>query len=198
MDIAAERKVLFLNHNLQETTNGNDTASKGISHYASNSLPIAYIDIDIEKMVLAIRDMKIEMAVNEITTLILKDDFIDGEISESEKYMEVAYKSDNFDCIKEALMKVYTNNFSNSHIVVGILMMISRVPYDAIEPKGTLMALGSLSHKNLEVRDRVIQCFERWNSKKGLVILKSIECSPAWLQNYANKVISFIEEEGIE
>lgn len=198
MNTAVEKKVIFLNQRLQETTDGSDTASRIISDDASNTLPIAYSNVDIEKAVLEFREMKIEKAVNDITAMLSRDEFIDGEISTSERYMEDVYQIGDLDCIKEALMRVYTKNYSNSHIVVGTLMMISRIPYDLAEPNGTLMALGLLSHKDLEVRDRAIQCFERWNSKKGLVILRNIKCSPKWLQNYADKVIAYIEEEGIE
>lgn len=198
MDMAVEKRVIFLNNILQETTDGNDTASRIISNDASNTLPISYSNSNIEKAVLEFRKMKIEKAVNEITMMLSRDEFIDGEISVSERYVEDAYESGDLDCIKEALMEVYTKNYSNSHMVVGILMMISRIPYDVVEPKGTLMALGLLSHRDLEVRDRAIQCFERWNSKKGLEILRNVECSPKWLQNYADKVIAYIEEEGIE
>lgn len=198
MNLAIDKKVFFLNNELQETTDGNDTAKREISYCASFSLPISYNNIDIEKAVLVYRDMKIEIAVNEISTLISRDEFIDGEVSKSEKYMESVYQGDDFDCIKEALMKVYTKNFSDSHMMEGILMMISRVPYASVDPQGTVMALGLLAHKDLGVRDKAIQCFERWNSKRGLAILKNIKCSPKWLQNYADKVITYIEKEGIE
>ena len=198
MNVTVDKKVYILNKNLQEMSDVNDTAVKEISGYSSNSVQISYKNEDIEKAVLRIRDMKIERAVTEITNLISKDEYIDGEISSSEKYMEEAYRSDDFDCVKEALMKVYTKYYSDSDTVSGILMMISRVPYDSVDPQGTLMALGLLTHKDLEVRDKAIQCFERWNSKKGLGILKNIECSPKWLQDYAEKVIEYIEEEGID
>lgn len=53
-------------------------------------------------------------------------------------------------------------------------------------------------NKILSVRDKAIQCFERWNSKKGLAYLRNVSCYPKWLQNYVDKVIMYIERDGME
>lgn len=76
--------------------------------------------------------------------------------------------------------------------------MIACVPYEAVSPKGQIMAMGLLTNKILSVRDKAIQCFERWNSKKGLAYLRNVSCYPKWLQNYVDKVIMYIERDGME
>lgn len=140
----------------------------------------------------------ISQYINEICILIRQDDFIDGEVSESEHYIADAYNRDQIDYIAEALMKIYSSSFGDSHILEGILKMISCIPYEAIAPNGQIMAMGLLTNKDLSVRDKAIQCFEKWNSKKGLNYLRNIECSPGWLQKYVDKVIMYIEREGDE
>lgn len=135
---------------------------------------------------------------NEIRMLIKQDDFVDGKSSESEHFMLDAYKHEEIDFVADALMSIYSSCLDDAHVLEGILTMISCVPYEAISPKGQIMAMGLLTNKALSVRDKAIQCFEKWNSKKGLDYLKSIECSPAWLQKYVNKVIMYIERDGNE
>lgn len=135
---------------------------------------------------------------NEIRLIIRQDDFIDGEISESECYMLNARESGNLDFIVEALMNVYSSNLGDPHMLEGILTMISSVPYEDVAPRGQIMAMGLLTNKTLSVRDKAIQCFEKWNSKKGLDYLKNIDCSPNWLQRYVEKVIIYIERDGTE
>ena len=76
--------------------------------------------------------------------------------------------------------------------------MVSCVPYEVVQPKGQAIAMGLLSNKELLIRDRAIQCFERWNSKKGLDVLKSLDCQPKWLQKYVDKIIKYIERDGVE
>jgi hypothetical protein len=136
--------------------------------------------------------------VNELRILIQKDEFFDGEVSRSEQYMIEAYEHGQLDYIADAMMTIYSSSLDDAHMLEGILTMISCVPYEAIEPKGQIMAMGLLTNKELVVRDKAIQCFERWNSKKGLGYLKNIVCGPSWLQKYVEKVIMYIERDGLE
>ena len=145
-----------------------------------------------------VREKIISQYVNEIRILIRQDEFIDGEVSRSERYMKEGYAQGQLDFIADALMRVYSSNLGEAHMLEGILTMIASVPYEAISPKGQIMAMGLLANKTLSVRDKAIQCFERWNSKKGLDYLKNISCSPKWLQNYVDKVVMYIERDGIE
>ena len=161
-------------------------------------MPIYYNDTDIEKEMQAFRNRKIMRLSYEINMIINHDEYLDGEISQSEIFMKDAYANGQMDYVTEALMQIYSSNLLNTHILEGILVMISCVPYEAVEPKGQIMAMGLLSNKELVIRDRAIQCFERWNSKKGLVTLKSLDCQPKWLQKYVDKVIMYIERDGID
>lgn len=145
-----------------------------------------------------IRERIISQYANEIRILIQQDEFIDGEVSRSERYMQEGYEQGKLDFIADALMYVYSSNLGEAHMLEGILTMIASVPYEAISPKGQIMAMGLLANKTLSVRDKAIQCFERWNSKKGLAFLKNISCSPKWLQNYVDKVVMYIERDGTE
>ena len=145
-----------------------------------------------------IRKRKILQCENEILAIIQSDDYIDGEVSKSELYMEEAFENNQLDYVQEALMQIYYSNIQNAHILEGVLIMFSCMPYDAVEPKGQIVAMGLVSNKELIVKDRAIQCFERWNSKRGLDVLRSLDCHPNWLQKYVDKVIMYIERCGKE
>lgn len=144
------------------------------------------------------RERIISQIANEITIIIQQDEFLDGEVSRSELYIKNAYAKFQLDYVADALMQLYLANLHDAHFLEGILIMISSVPYEAIEPKGQTMAMGLLTNKELPIRDRAIQCFEKWNSKKGLSILNNLDCHPKWLQKYAEKVIMYIERDGID
>lgn len=151
-----------------------------------------------EEEMRAFRSNRINKMYNEINTIINRDEYFDGEISQSEIFMKKACEQGQIDYIMEALMQIYLKNLQNVHVLEGILVMISSVPYEVVEPKGQTMAMGLLTNKELLVRDRAIQCFEQWNSKKGLGILKSLDCQPKLLQRYVDKVIMYIERDGTE
>ena len=54
---------------------------------------------------------------NEIRILIQQDEFIDGEVSRSEQYMIEGYEQGQLDFITEALMRVYSSNLGEAHIL---------------------------------------------------------------------------------
>lgn len=182
----------------EESYFNNETIKKIISKNTSEGFPIYYMEKDFEKEMQAFRKNKVKQVYNEINIIINHDEFIDGEISQSEIFMKEMYNQEKMDYVMESLMQIYLENLSNVHILEGVLTMISAVPYEAVEPKGQTMAMGLLTNKELLIRDRAIQCFEQWNSKKGLNVLKSLECEPKWLQKYVDKVIMYIERNGIE
>lgn len=145
-----------------------------------------------------LRSSLISQLTHEIRSIIQQDEFIDGEISHAELYMKEICTNYPIEYILKALMQIYSSNLRDPHILEGVLVMISCVPYEAVEPDGQIMAMGLLSNKELIIRDRAIQCFERWNSKKGVPVLKSLNCHPKWLQNYVEKVIMYLERDGTD
>lgn len=76
--------------------------------------------------------------------------------------------------------------------------MISSLSYEESCPQGPIMAVGLLQNKSNTIRDRAIQAFERWNSKKALTVLESLKCDKKWLQDYVDKVILYIKRDGID
>lgn len=198
MDTAFENNEKIFRNGMTQKFSSNETILKDVSWNDSARISIYYIDEELEKEMQAFRQNKIMLYYNEISSIIKRDEYIDGEVSQSEIFMQAAYENGQMDYVMEALMQIYSKNLLNSHELEGVLMMISCVPYEAVEPKGQVMAIGLLSNKELLIRDRAIQCFERWNSKKGLMTLKSLDCQPNWLQNYVDKVIMYIERDGVD
>jgi hypothetical protein len=193
-----EKNAVLHNNMFPQVSYGNSTAINNFSYNGSAGNSVYYSDGDIQSEIKAFRDEQITQLVNEISILIRHDEFLDGEISQSEMFMEEAYANNQMEYVIEALMQIYYANLLNVHVLEGVLVMLASVPYEAVETKGPIMAIGLLSNKELIIRDRAIQCFERWNSKKGLIALKSLDCHPKWLQNYVNKVIMYIERDGID
>lgn len=145
-----------------------------------------------------IRKQLVEQYKIEILSIIQNDNFEDGFYSQSEAFIDEQLTHDTITYIKSALNEVYIEFIKNSHVLTGIMLMCGRVSYDDAFPELPTMAIGLLQHKDDEVRDRAIQAFERWNSKKGLDVLESLRCEKAWMQRYVNKVIEYIKREGVD
>ena len=199
MEVDLQRnQILFDNKGIQERFDSGTTSKEYLQNTSEAMLIYYKDDKDLEREMQEFRKGKIMQFSNEISIIINHDEYIDGEVSQSEIFMKEAYENEQIDYVMEALMQIYLNNLSNIHVLEGVLVMISCVPYEAVLPKGQTMAMGLLSNKELLIRDRAIQCFERWNSKKGLDVLKSLDCQPKWLQKYVDKIIMYIERDGVE
>ena len=166
---------------------------------APNRMVVLYnFNKDFEREIKKIHDKEPESLSYNIASIIDHDEYIDGELSRSAMFMKNALKNKQMDNVMEALMRLYMRNLTNTHVLEGILVMLSSVPYDAVAPKGQVIVAGLVSNEELLIRDRAIQCYECWNSKKGLNVLRSLNCQPKWLQAYVDQIILDIEKDGVE
>ena len=57
--------------------------------------------------------------------------------------------------------------------------------------------LGVMRHKNKYVIKKGIQLYERWNSKEGIKIIKTLHFEEMRFQKYAEQVIEYLERDGV-
>ena len=139
-----------------------------------------------------------EITENEILSIIQADDYEEGRISMIEKYMEKDFSKSEIDFIKHIAQKIALENLSNTKIINGILRLITSRSFDQMYPEGQYIGLALLQNKNITLREKGIQVFEYWRSKKGIKILKSLDCDKPWLQSYVNTIIEYLELYGTE
>ena len=101
----------------------------------------------------------------------------------------------NFLATKEWLNTIFIESFTNTRILLGVLIIISRFDYSMIYPEGQIMATAALSHKNPEIQECSVRAFENWGNRESLNILKNLKVSTEWLQEYINEVIDDLEKE---
>ena len=142
-----------------------------------------------------------KMFVNNCTMQLLNssiaDEFIDGEISRTEQFIKDLFNQ-NKEAVMSALMDIYLAYFprEDTHVLKGVLELLSILPYDDVKPSGQVMALGVMRHKNKYVVKKGIQLYERWNSKEGIEIIKSLHFEETRFQKYAEQVIEYLERDG--
>lgn len=100
---------------------------------------------------------------------------------------------ENKDETLSILSSLLLSNFNDIKFVYSILHTISHLDYDLIYPGGVLMAFTASRHKDIEIQDFAIQCFEMWNNKDSLGYLNMIIIDTPWLDEYFKKVITYIE-----
>ena len=156
---------------------------------------------DLDPMLISERDARkivVKQYKSDILNTIRNDTYEPGFVSQSEYYISNMADETNYEYVREASNELYLEYYNDAHILTGLLIMMGTLSYEDAEPQGQTMALGLLQHEDISVRDRAIQVFERWNSKKGLSVLRSLHCDRAWLQRYVDKVIAYLERDGVE
>lgn len=128
---------------------------------------------------------------------IINDEFIDGEVSRTENLVKEMFGR-NREAVMSALMDIYLEYFTeqDTHVLKGVLELLSVLPYDEVRPSGQIMALGVMRHKNKYVVKKGIQLYERWNSKEGIKIIKTLHFEETRFQKYAEQVIEYLERDG--
>ena len=143
------------------------------------------------------RKMFVNNCKMQLLNSIIADEFIDGEISRTEQFIKDLFNQ-NKEAVMSALMDIYLAYFprEDTHVLKGVLELLSILPYDDVKPSGQVMALGVMRHKNKYVVKKGIQLYERWNSKEGIEIIKSLHFEETRFQKYAEQVIEYLERDG--
>ena len=135
-----------------------------------------------------------ENFTRELITLIREEEFEYGLDTRADILVRKKMEQ-NALVTKEWLSTLFIENFNNTRILLGVLIIISRFDYFRIYPEGQVMATAALSHKDPEIQECCVRAFENWGNTNSLRILKNLKVPTKWLQEYINAVIDDLEKE---
>ena len=124
----------------------------------------------------------------QLFSMLRTEDVESGITSSSEVFVRQTL-GENRSLALQVVNKVYLDNVGNSHVQIGILHLSSHIEYYIGYPTLQTIAIAALSDPNDDVRDYAVQCYENWNHKDGLRVLKKIHTNTQWLQDYIDSVI---------
>ena len=132
-----------------------------------------------------------------LTFMLQSDEYESGLTYASEEYF-VDWLKENKDEAMQSVASIFykhyqANQAKEANIVIGILHMLSHLPYKSVFPIGQILAKSALSHENLGICDFALKCFDNWENKDSLATLKAVKFHAEWLQEYANSIISHLE-----
>ena len=115
----------------------------------------------------------------------------------SEKYFLEWYKQNPNEAMN-SLAHVFWDNFEldgrKTNILIGVLHLLSHLDYKQVNPLGPLLAISGTNHKNNEVAEYALKCFENWDEVELIPKLEAMKFHSKWLQEYANEIISELKE----
>lgn len=88
------------------------------------------------------------------------------------------------------LGEVYLENQTDPDTLMALLKVVMHVDPKDFQPVNRIVALASLSHASLEVRECAVRCYEYWECSEFYVDLATRPLEPAWLEEYKNSFIN--------
>jgi len=89
------------------------------------------------------------------------------------------------------MQDVVINNFeSNPTPLLVVLQVLSEYTHDIIYPQGAMIATYCLMHTNSAVKEAALKCFDVWNEKRYINVLKYHSMPIKRLQDYLDQIIN--------
>lgn len=96
---------------------------------------------------------------------------------------------------REWINEIFINNYDKPELISRILRVIAHFSYTEMYPQGVTMAAAALSHRDIEVFECAVRCFENWEQPKNAKILESIIRPEQWLNDYIQNVVSSLKKQ---
>lgn len=78
-------------------------------------------------------------------------------------------------------------------VFIALLKGISHIPYHRIFPMAQYVAIAAMVNQDVGVREAGIRAFEKWEDPSAAEILRPLQMSIGWLEDYKTETIEFLE-----
>lgn len=139
----------------------------------------------------------VERCAIELTQFVLKDDYIEGEVSKTQLYLEKMYLDKGVSVFKEAFQKAWVRLFAldNPKHLYTFASIASCIPYEWLDTHGVTLIIGCSAHKSNLVNEACIRMAESWEVSEHARYLENITpFSVDWLEEYRLETIDFLKE----
>jgi len=132
----------------------------------------------------------------ELAQFVFKDDYVEGEVSKTQLYLEKMYIDKGVEVFKEAFQKAWVRLFAldNSKHLYTFASIASCLPYEWLDTHGVTLIIGCSAHKSNLVNEACIRMAESWEIPEHAVYLGNITpFSVDWLEDYRLSTIEFLK-----
>lgn len=144
------------------------------------------------------KDILVAKLVTQLeNALDLYDDEEGKSVSSAEKTIIEIEKKHKMRILGEVVQTVYVRHFHNASYLVGICNSLLRYDLDEVQPWGATMLAGFLNHPDERVQEATVQLIDNWADTELLPILKTLQVSSKWLENYVNDVVINLEKKSV-
>lgn len=130
---------------------------------------------------------------NRFLQLIHETEFEFGFSTPADKYIRDALTRYGM-FARDWISDLFLQNIEIPFVLSAILRVIAHFDYQQMHPQGILIAVTATMHRDADVRECGIRCFESWESADSLRILRNLSFPEDWLNEYLAAVVSELED----
>ncbi|MBE8607925.1 hypothetical protein [Vibrio sp. OPT10] len=132
----------------------------------------------------------VETEAKSIIDILKSDDFIPGEISKTELYLENLYAK-NANLFRDSFQKAWLELYSGKeNHISNFICISSSLDYDMLEDRADTLVIAGYAHTNPVVNEAVIRAIEMWGQVHHIGYLENMRPTEIdWLDNYKDEVI---------
>jgi hypothetical protein len=139
-------------------------------------------------------DVKCSKISDHITRIVNFDEYIDGEISKTELYLEKLY-IENKAVFRESFQRAWLQLFAGSKDNLATFINISsNISYQWLEDRADALVLSACSHQDPFVNEAAVRAIEAWEQTSHIEYLENIrEFNIGWLEKYKVEVLEYLK-----
>lgn len=138
-------------------------------------------------------EFKVNRNVSRVIELIYSDEYIEGESSKTQLYLEFLYHKDKaifLEAFNRAWVALYT---ADSHYITTFLNVASTIDYDWLGYRADSIVMGFNSLPDPYVNEAAIRALESWGQKSHVSILEKMrDFDQGWVQQYKVDVLEYL------
>ncbi|RBM83956.1 hypothetical protein [Vibrio paracholerae] len=161
-------------------------STKNLNNSNSGNFPLSTTQLN---------EVDISRCARQLKSFIIADDFIEGEVTKSQLYLEQLHSRGQH-LFREVFLRVWVELFSvdNPKHLYTFISVSSCIPYEWLKHHGDALILGCCSHDSTLVNESCIRLAESWeNPQHADQLEKMREFQESWLESYRLQTINYLK-----
>ncbi len=132
----------------------------------------------------------VETEARAIIDILKSDDFIPGELSKTELYLENLHAK-NVSLFRDSFQKAWLELYrDNENHIANFICISSSLDYDLLEDRADTLVIAGYAHISPIVNEAVIRAIEMWGQEAHIAYLENMRPTEiSWLDDYRDEVI---------
>lgn len=207
--LSTVNSFLFTNPNVEYLTSDSDESNeKAIERNFFSSTVFSFADSvgtqfnsssstksQIEKLELHQLTTKAERKADYLVSLSIKEEFVEGEVSTVEIYLESLYRESPtlfLESFQKCWLKLYA--LDNPQVLADFISIISSLDYEWLTDKADVLVLSGCAHSDPYVNEATLRAIEAWEKPSHVDYLNNVrQFELDWLENYKMEVLNQIK-----